>query len=365
MSGEPIADSLKKFKRWLKRKAPELHEAFAPPATDTQLRQLEEKFGTTLPDDVRVFYLTHDGAPDSAMFPSATSGEMAYGPMSLAEVEESWASAQKFDSFSPGLVPIASNGGGDFQCVDVSPDPDKRGRIVEVLHETREEAVVAPAFSAFLAELVDGLNARRYRFDEENGIVRVDPSAPPPAKRKSKASVDDSDGLWHALRLVQEESPSGAYWPIPPSPELAAALKSLDPDGQYFSKAPGARLTALFKLRVHGAGEFFKYAEPKGVIELNGLRFYPIREVVQLNKDHWVPPPKRWPLIFATTLAGNDAVCFDLTRDDANPPIVLYPASFALAKKSPKQLAAAGRVIANDLLDFLGKLERSELDVRV
>lgn len=363
---ERIASLLKRLKARLKRKAPDLIEEFGPPCDEEHIRRLEQTLGAELPADVRAFYRVNDGAEDAAILPSSEEG--SYGPLSLAAIAERWESARQFGALPAGFIPIATDGAGNYECVDLSVGANACGRIVEVLHETGEQREIAPSLEVLLAELVEGLESRKYRVageDEEDvGVVRVDPNAPPPRKKRSSKAPDDTDGLWHALRLVQEESPSGAHWPVPPSPELAEAIRALDPDGQHFGKAPGARLTALFKLRVHGAGEFFKYAEPRGVVDLHGLRWYPIRETVHLNKDHWVPPPKRFPLVFATTLDGGRRVAFDLARDENNPPVVLYPAGLNLTKDNLKQVAAKGRVIAENLIDFLTRLPGGGVDLR-
>ncbi|MEO6434497.1 MAG: SMI1/KNR4 family protein [Tepidisphaeraceae bacterium] len=83
-----IADSLKRIKVWLKRKAPDVIESFAPAATDEQIRGLEQKLDISLPVDVSAFYREHDGAGVFGLFPSSEFDDVGFAPMSLAEIEE-------------------------------------------------------------------------------------------------------------------------------------------------------------------------------------------------------------------------------------------------------------------------------------
>jgi hypothetical protein len=48
------------------------------------------------------------------------------------------------------------------------------GAVNEFSHETGEAIELAPSWAAWLAELAAGLEARRFKFDDGSGIVRLE-----------------------------------------------------------------------------------------------------------------------------------------------------------------------------------------------
>lgn len=91
------------------------------------------------------------------------TGESKSGEQNAGEQTEWWPA---------GWVPIAGNGGGDLACLDLSPGG--AGRVVQFGHASAKRVVFAPSFAAWLATLADGLEAGRYQFDPDDGLVEAD-----------------------------------------------------------------------------------------------------------------------------------------------------------------------------------------------
>jgi len=72
------------------------------------------------------------------------------------------------------LLPIATDGGGDYQCVSFSAASGAaRGQVVEWGHEECVAQVLAPSLSSFLQQIADGLADGSIGYKDGHGLVRM------------------------------------------------------------------------------------------------------------------------------------------------------------------------------------------------
>lgn len=102
----------------------------APPITEMDLAEIENRLGLVLPEDLRQHYLRFNGGhPLQNLFPKA--GEyfsiseflpIKYGTRG-ARLEDAYVDiVQGNDQFPSDLIPIANDAGGDFFCYCLAPD---------------------------------------------------------------------------------------------------------------------------------------------------------------------------------------------------------------------------------------------------
>ena len=341
-----VAGHWARVEAWLQKKARRIHRSLAPGASDAQIAELERKLGITLPDDVRSSFRIHDGAEESDLFPSTEPDDMAYSLMSLAEIAEAYGSVCKWPHWRSDWVPLATNGGGDYQAVALSS-----GEIVEANHETGAVKPVACSWTARLADLANGLEAKRYKYDADSGIIRA---------------PDPLDELRKAQTLVAEDAtlPPLPHSPLGPPNEYADAMKRVDPDGTRFGPAAFRRQQAIRWFRGSSAYNFFfSHSEPTSVLDLHGLRFYPVPQVIAMNEPHYQPDvSKEWPVVFATVVDSGYRLILDTTQLVEYPPVTLIPCDIDLKGKTLKQLKPKGKQLAPTLLEFWRRLADGKLD---
>lgn len=74
--------------------------------------------------------------------------------------------------WSASWIPVVHNGGGDFCCVDLSPTSHGRhGQVIRFEHEFGPSSVLAGSMREWFENLADDLDARRFRFDFEEGSI--------------------------------------------------------------------------------------------------------------------------------------------------------------------------------------------------
>ena len=348
-----VAAAWARIDAWLAKKAKRIRKAMAGGATAEQIAAAEGRLGVALPADVRASWQIHDGGDESDLFPSSEPDDMGYSLLSLEEVVEATASRRGHERWNPNWLAVATNGGGDYQAVDLSPDGRTAGRVIEVSHETGTVTVLAPSWAARLADLADGLEAKRYKYDADDGIVR--PAPPDPLKE-----------LREAQRRMQEDRtlPPEPDDDRPAPPEYAEALRTVDPDATRFGRASVRRRAAITWLKGStGVSLYFRFSQPVSVFDLNGVRFYPAPEALALNEPHWQPPPKEWPFVFATTVDGDHRLVIDSTGGSEYPPILLVGRDVELKGKVINQLKPEAKVIAPTLLEFWRRLSARTLSL--
>lgn len=192
---DSVADSWARIRAWLDSNAPDAAERLQPGATDVQIQKLETALGVSLPDDVRDSLRTHNGGEESGVFPSSDSLDMmGFSPLTTEEIVNVWTMLKGLvdggefqdrttdtddgicaDWWTNSWIPIAGNGGGDFQCVDLSPtDSGTVGQIIGAWHDDSERQLIAPSLADYLQTLADGLESGKYEYEEDEGIVQAD-----------------------------------------------------------------------------------------------------------------------------------------------------------------------------------------------
>lgn len=193
-----IQKSWTRINHWLRSqpKAASLAKKLLPGVPEKALNRLEKKLGVKLPADLRQFWQLCGGSrPDkgaektddepwwqpgewsSDIFPRSIPETMAFSILSPRAALEDWERLQEWEGFDRRLLPIASDGGGDYQCVNVSPKPSAdHGKVLEWSHEEGDTKVLAPSLSSFLQQVADGLEKGTIGYQRDNGLVHLPPA---------------------------------------------------------------------------------------------------------------------------------------------------------------------------------------------
>jgi len=69
-------------------------------------------------------------------------------------------------------IPFASNGGGDFYCIDLAPtETGVKGQIITMKHETGQHKRLAASLRDWLDMLAHDLEAGKFEYREGKGLV--------------------------------------------------------------------------------------------------------------------------------------------------------------------------------------------------
>ena len=146
----------------------------APGATNEQIRAAEAALGVTLPKDVKACYRIHDGQVSGGVdVPDFLHG---WRWNSLSDMVDDW----RFLNH-PTWIPVANNQNGDFYCLDLTPNEDRKvGRVILWWHDLNYNSpedvhVAAVSFTAWLRDFADELEEGEWVNSEEfGGLVRED-----------------------------------------------------------------------------------------------------------------------------------------------------------------------------------------------
>jgi cell wall assembly regulator SMI1 len=138
--------------------------ALAPGATKAALKAAEAALGVALPDDVRAWFLRHDGAKGTL---GAIRGEDLLGLRGVvsqwkiwkgildqgtfAEVRSKPPRGVRADWWNARWIPLTYDGAGNHDCLDL--DPAKGGNVGQVIrmwHDDDARPRVAPTFLDWL-----------------------------------------------------------------------------------------------------------------------------------------------------------------------------------------------------------------------
>ena len=185
---------------WLESNASQILSQHQNGVTDAELNELESKIGCELPDDVKQFYrLVNGNNPNQSsfgIFPSIDDfDQMAYGPLAISQLQREWETQKELldggdfegcepedvdagilnESWNPGWIPFAGNGGGDLYCIDMVPDSrGTSGQVISHNHETCDHKLLASSFGEFLEGLADRLENGGLSFSEDWGVCTPD-----------------------------------------------------------------------------------------------------------------------------------------------------------------------------------------------
>jgi hypothetical protein len=116
---------------------PTLARYAAPGLSDDALLQLEQSFGTRLPDAFREFLKASDGL-------SLGGGLLIYGSADLKERNDTW----EVHEYAPGYVAIGDDGGGYVFLLRLKDGDDPAIYVVEA-------GVIDPEFAIKISEPLD------------------------------------------------------------------------------------------------------------------------------------------------------------------------------------------------------------------
>ena len=184
-----VAESWRAIEQWLHDNAPGW-KALAKGATAKQLSGAEASLGLKLPLDVRESYESHNGSDERGFFPPADGESDGYALLPLAKVVQEWkawnalldsgeftgqrgksAKGIRRDWWNRKWIPLASNGGGDFYCLDLAPAAGgKMGQIITMNHETGQHRLLASSLAEWLRRFSSDLAGGSFRYRKGQGL---------------------------------------------------------------------------------------------------------------------------------------------------------------------------------------------------
>ena len=108
--------------------------------------------------------------------------------------------------------------------------------------------------------------------------------------------------------------------------------------------------------------DFYRAFEPASCIEINGVRLWPIPQIIEENRDY-VPGADLFPhglVVFATTVFG-DVYCFDLS--EKGPPVVLMSHELGFSEMPLPRIKELRKQVAPNLDTFLERFAVGALDI--
>lgn len=151
----------KPFETWLNTNNPELLSDLNPPALNSDIQRIEQVINARLPTDFTECLKVHDGQKGNAeglfdgyeflsiqnilMSWSAWTDLLQDGDFddrvakADAEIQDGW--------WKKDWIPFATNGRGDFLCLDLAPsDSGHLGQVIKVFHDLPDRSVVSTSF---------------------------------------------------------------------------------------------------------------------------------------------------------------------------------------------------------------------------
>ncbi len=177
-----------RIKTWCEQYAPETLAALNPGATDEDFRVAEERFGVTLPAEIRALYAIHNGQREEgqSLLPAGDwlSLDDVYGQWQVweklrcdGEFEESRSDPDaeiRADWWNARWIPITNDGGGNHYCVDLAPtDSGTVGQIITMWHDDGSRSVIAISLADWLIQIADDMESGAiiYSPNEYNGVA--------------------------------------------------------------------------------------------------------------------------------------------------------------------------------------------------
>ncbi|MDH2432552.1 SMI1/KNR4 family protein [Pokkaliibacter sp. MBI-7] len=165
---------------WLEGNAPKTLSALNRPASNEAIDLLVSKVGKSLPDEVRNYYLTHNGMSQeqtaSLVYGVRLSPvESAVGwleQLTRLTIEETLEFAdpgiRKDYLFGPCRIPIADDNGTSLICIDLDPDEGGQyGQIILLDYDYNVALKLATSIDEMFRSFAMDLRAGRYTLQEE------------------------------------------------------------------------------------------------------------------------------------------------------------------------------------------------------
>jgi cell wall assembly regulator SMI1 len=152
---------------------PDVLRDLLPGVTDYEIRSAEELMGVRLPEDAEESYKIHDGQGGDG--PPLIMGEWQL--LSLEDMTHQWKLMKDLsdtgvfmeaqgspegpvrpDWWNTKWIPVAYNGAGDLQCLDMDPAAGgDSGQLITFWHMNPNREVIADSFRTWLQGCIDSL----------------------------------------------------------------------------------------------------------------------------------------------------------------------------------------------------------------
>jgi cell wall assembly regulator SMI1 len=200
-----MRDLWNRLERWLEQNVPDILPTLNPGASMQEIEAIQNILGMKLPDDYVASCLIHNGQNQESpgLVPSGMQGSMGGALMALGVRDDSsfhtvfgeWTMMKQiYDNdpyipeggrlgkavkdrwWIPSWIPITSDGGGDYNCLDLDPgEHGIWGQVITFIHDVYDErGVQAPSFRVWFEQLVEGLEQGSIVNDEEYGLISTE-----------------------------------------------------------------------------------------------------------------------------------------------------------------------------------------------
>lgn len=160
----------KRLEIWLKTNNPALMADLNPPASDAEIKELEQKIGMKLPEDFVECLKVHNGQKGEAewlfsglefLSSRRIADEWAIwkdlldgGDLDGAEAEPETGIQPVW--WSPKWIPFTYNGAGDHLCLDLDPDRGgQNGQIITLWHDDGARKKKSDSFAQWFSEFIN------------------------------------------------------------------------------------------------------------------------------------------------------------------------------------------------------------------
>lgn len=158
-----------RLEAWLRLNEAKTLADLNPPATTIEIQDLERRLGCALPSDYIECLKIHAGqqgkakwlfdgneflSPKNVLLSWAAWNDLladgdleGFTAKSDMEIQAVW--------WSRGWIPFASNGGGDFLCLDMAPTSGGHpGQVIEIFHDFPTRKLIAPDFKNWFSKFI-------------------------------------------------------------------------------------------------------------------------------------------------------------------------------------------------------------------
>ena len=217
---DDIREAWRRLEAAIAANAKPMLKRLKPPATEEDIAKAEAKLKRTLPAALRELYLVHGAAGN--VFPSAEKRDMAYSLIPVKQLamhyrpctlEDYGVAAEEVDAddgvareaWHADWIPFATNGGGDYQCVDLAPgEGGTVGQVIELQHEGVARRLRAPSLIGWVDIIADRLTEGIY-FADDGGLAHNGEDG---SGRVSADAIRQRDDLV----LVKKTKSGVEYW---------------------------------------------------------------------------------------------------------------------------------------------------------
>lgn len=176
---EDVPGLWKRIEKYARKVDPGIKKVLNKGASAHDIAAIEQASGIQLVGDFRASWAIHDGQLGGELIPEDWF-DQPYELLPAESIITEWKTWKSLidtgefrndestpddgiraDWYHPAWIPIASNGGGDFLCLDFAPVAKGRvGQVIEMRHDSPTRRLVAGSFVEFLRELAERWESR-------------------------------------------------------------------------------------------------------------------------------------------------------------------------------------------------------------